>query len=580
MKTDFLPPHLRKYISTQDYSKYTPVDQAVWRYTLRQLKAFLIVHAEESYVAGLEKTGIGTDSIPRIEDISAKIEKFGWRAMPVSGFIPPAAFMELQSLGVLPIASDMRTMDHLLYTPAPDIVHEAAGHAPILIHPEFAEYLRRYAQIAKKAIISKEDLDLYEAIRDLSDIKENPSSTPDNVKAAEARLDKVSKSMSHISEAAELGRMNWWTAEYGLIGDLNDPKIFGAGLLSSIGEARWCLSEKVKKIPLTVECIKQGYDITEPQPQLFVTPDFETLTHVLEEMASQMAFRLGGLMGLSKAIEAKSVNTAELNSGVQISGVVSGVISLADETVAYLKFQGPTQLSYLDKEISGHHKEYHAHGFGTPVGAFKKFPYSCPSCLTTEQWKELGVAVGATVQLDYVSGVVISGTIKGLLQKAGKSLILSLENASAQYQDQTLFQPSWGTYDVALGLDVRSVFGSPADREAYGETDDFVAKKVPAAKYSDHELQMHNQYQAVRYLREKNIDGENLQTALKNILDKHDEQFPDDWLLRVEIHELLLKNKINGDLEKRILASFKKIGNASEKKQSLIADGLQLAGKI
>lgn len=135
--SQFLPEHLKKYIVEQNYDRYTPLDQAVWRYCLRQLKKFLSVHGHESYLTGLEKTGIDVESIPKISDMSEKLQKFGWRALPVSGFIPPAAFMELQSLSILPIASDMRSIDHLLYTPAPDIVHEAAGHAPIIVDPEY-----------------------------------------------------------------------------------------------------------------------------------------------------------------------------------------------------------------------------------------------------------------------------------------------------------------------------------------------------------------------------------------------------------------------------------------------------------
>ncbi|MCK6596989.1 MAG: aromatic amino acid hydroxylase [Bdellovibrionaceae bacterium] len=280
-----LPQHLRKYIVEQDYSKYTPIDHAVWRFILRQLKKFLKVNAHECYLEGLEKTGITEDRIPSIAELSKNLEKFGWRALPVSGFIPPAAFMELQSLSVLPIASDMRSLEHLLYTPAPDIVHEAAGHAPILIHPEFSNYLKKYAQVAKKALISKEDLELYEAIRILSDIKENPHSNSEQIMEAEENLKFKSKSITHVSEASLLSRMNWWTAEYGLIGSLDKPKIFGAGLLSSVGESKWCLSDAVKKIPLSLDCLNYSYDITEPQPQLFVTPNFQTLTLVLEQMA-------------------------------------------------------------------------------------------------------------------------------------------------------------------------------------------------------------------------------------------------------------------------------------------------------
>ena len=151
-----LPAHLRKYVATQDYDLYTAEEQATWRYLLLQLRKFLKETAHPCYEDGLRKTGISTERIPKISEMDDLLQKFGWGAIPVSGFIPPAAFMEFQSLGILPIACDMRSLDHLLYTPAPDIVHEAAGHAPILIDPEYAEYLKSYAQVAKKAIISKE----------------------------------------------------------------------------------------------------------------------------------------------------------------------------------------------------------------------------------------------------------------------------------------------------------------------------------------------------------------------------------------------------------------------------------------
>jgi phenylalanine-4-hydroxylase len=51
---------------------------------------------------------------------------------------------------------------------------------------------------------------------------------------------------------------------------------------------------EVKKIPLTVDCIETSYDITEKQPQLFVTPNFEHLHLVLEDLAKKLALRIGG----------------------------------------------------------------------------------------------------------------------------------------------------------------------------------------------------------------------------------------------------------------------------------------------
>ena len=113
-----------------------------------------------------------------------KLRRFGWRAVAVSGFIPPAAFMEFQSLGVLPIACDMRKLENLAYTPAPDIVHEAAGHAPIIADPEYAAYLREYGEVSRKAIFTDQDMAVYEAIRNLSGVKEDPASTPEQLAAA------------------------------------------------------------------------------------------------------------------------------------------------------------------------------------------------------------------------------------------------------------------------------------------------------------------------------------------------------------------------------------------------------------
>lgn len=570
-----IPAHLKKYIVDQDYSRYTPIDHAVWRFVLRQLRNYLSKHAHEFYLEGLEKTGIDVESIPSIESISENLKAFGWQAFPVSGFIPPAAFMELQAHSILPIASDMRSIDHLLYTPAPDIVHEAAGHAPMLAHPEYAAYLKKYAQVAKKAIISKEDLDLYEAIRHLSDIKESPLSKSEEIEAAEKRLVKTSNSMSHISEASLLSRMNWWTAEYGLIGDIQNPKILGAGLLSSVGESISCLSDKVKKLPLTVDCIDVSYDITERQPQLFVAPDFKTLSIVLEQLADKMAFRLGGKPGLQRALQAKSVNTVELNSGIQISSVLVESIENS-ENIAYLRFDGRTQLSYQDAQLPGHGPDYHAHGFGTPIGSLKAFPQICPSTLKTSELEKAGIKTGEVVTLEFVSGVKVKGLLTAILRKAEKNLLFSFENCTVTCQNRTLFEPAWGTFDMAVGTSVASVFGGPADRISYGEVDDFVAPRILRPEFSDREKKLHALYQEVRNVRSKGTQGVALETALRPIAMTLNKEFTDEWLLRLEIYELLF-NQHQSDLKSQTLEELLAIKKRLPEVASTLEDGLRLA---
>ena len=90
-----------------------------------------------------------------------------------------------------------------------------------------------------------EDRVVYEAIRHLSEVKEDRDSTPQIIDAAQNRLDEANAQVTKDSEAALLARLHWWTVEYGLIGALDNPKIYGAGLLSSIGESAWCMTDQV-----------------------------------------------------------------------------------------------------------------------------------------------------------------------------------------------------------------------------------------------------------------------------------------------------------------------------------------------
>ena len=547
-KLKALPAHLRRYQVEQDYSRYTPVDQAVWRYVMRQLSDFLSRSAHPCYLDGLRQTGISTEKIPDLTEVSSKLEKFGWRVIPVSGFIPPAAFMELQAHGFLPVACDMRSIDHIAYTPAPDIVHEAAGHAPILIDPEFAAYLKSYAEVASHAIISHEDIAQYDAIRVLSDLKEAPDASLAEIARAEQELARVSKGLSHISEAALLGRMNWWTAEYGLIGTVEEPRIYGAGLLSSLGEARECLSEKVKKIPISLDCINYAYDITEPQPQLFVTPDFQHLRVVLEQFAATMAFRVGGLPSLQKALIAETVNTVTLDSGLQISGQLKSMLTdVAKTKPIYLQFSGPTQLCQKGFEIPQQGVAHHALGFGSPLGRVITSlgsPRSLVKLRDEELKQEFAITPGIRATLRFESGVEVSGRVTNLLRAPGGDLqILVWEDCTAVYEGTKLFSPEWGTYDMAVGAEVISVSGGPADRSAFGETSDFIARVIPRRHWSVAESKKHALYQKVRDFREglRGAPEPTFAAALTQLEKLETEvsiALPNEWLLTLEIYEL------------------------------------------
>lgn len=583
--SEAVPPHLRRFIISQNYEAYTAMDQAVWRFIMRQLKNFLVKNAHSCYAEGLQKTGIHIHRIPKISEMSEKLAHHGWKAVAVSGFIPPAAFMELQSLGFLPIACEMRSVQHLTYTPAPDIVHEAAGHAPILIDPEFSAYLKKYAKVARHAIMDLEDLEVYEAIRELSDLKESPGANVDDIEKAYARLDTAKKKVGSPSEAALLARMNWWTAEYGMIGPLDAPKIFGAGLLSSVGESRSSMRPETKKIPFSLECLDFNYDITEPQPQIFVAKSFKELSSGIEEMEKKMVFRKGGLESLDRLIQARTVNTIFFEDDFQVSGVLKAYHKGSGGTVngsfvpgvTYLQFQGPCQLASAGSEVVGQGRKKHPDGFGCPVGKIKSLSQPLKEMSDTD-FAKMGWDVGALFKLEFESGIRVEGTLKKVQRKDSRIQTITLTHTKVTNGPDVLFEPAWGEYDLVLVEEIKAITSGPADRVAFGDADSYAVKRVPLQYVSEKKQRLIGLYADVRKMREGGKRDDDVVKALSVICKELHQFHQEDWLLPLEILEVLhqfeQRPPLYDELQK-FLASYSEL---SETSRESIYDGLQLLG--
>ena len=568
--TKKLPKHLHKFIVKQPYEEYTSQNQAVWRYVMRMNVDYLSRVAHDSYVEGLNKTGISIDCIPYMEGMNRILKEIGWAAVSVDGFIPPNAFMEFQAYNVLVIASEMRTIDHIQYTPAPDIIHEAAGHAPIIANPEYSEYLRRFGEIGSKAISSSKDYEMYEAIRLLSILKENPNSTAKEIQEAQEKVEYLQNNMGELSEMAQIRNLHWWTVEYGLIGSLDNPKIYGAGLLSSIGESKWCLKEEVKKLSYSIDAANKSFDITKPQPQLYVTPDFAYLSLVLDEFANTMALRTGGLSGVEKLIDSKVLGTIELSTGIQISGNFTRVIKYKNNKVAYFQTTGLTALANRDKELIGHGITAHADGFGSPVGKLKGINLPIED-MSPRDLKAYGIYEGEHMRLEFESGVVVEGkAITGTRDLRGKILIITLDNCTVTYGDEVLFHPDWGIYDMAIGTDVISAYAGPADVASFEDVGKVSETKTVKITYSDSEKELFALYDQVRKLRESNAVTED---SMSKIFSKLRSTFNNDWLLVLELYELALS--FNFAIQFELLEYLVKLQEKSEYEQ-LISNGLQL----
>src|SRR5207247_1355658 len=303
----------------------------------------------------------------------------------------------------------------------------------------------------------KKDFELYQAIRHLSILKERPNADPKEVEEATKLVEHRQKTLGEPSEMALLSRLHWWTVEYGLIGTLENPKIYGAGLLSSIGESVSCLEPEVKKIPYSIDAQTYAFDITTKQPQLFVCRDFQHLKEVLEEFASKMAYQIGGLEGINKAIECNNVATCEFSSGL------------------------------------------HA----------------------------LGIVEGRKAKLGFVSGVVVSGKVEKILRRDGKSLLITFSNCTAKYGDRVLFDPDWGTYDMAVGERISSVFNGAADKDAYNQVALVPQERTIKVPSDAKRKRLENLYAQVRKIRESKTGYE----RLGEIREKQQDEHPEDWLL-------------------------------------------------
>jgi len=571
--TKKLPKHLHQFIVKQSYENYTAQNQAVWRYVMHMNIDFLSKVAHESYLEGLKKTGISIDMIPKMEGMNRILKDIGWAAVSVDGFIPPSAFMEFQAYNVLVIASDIRTIEHIEYTPAPDIIHEAAGHAPIISNPEYAEYLRRFGKIGSKAISSPKDFEMYEAIRLLSILKEDPNANEIIINKALEKVEALQNNMGELSEMAQIRNLHWWTVEYGLIGTLENPKIYGAGLLSSIQESKWCLTNEVKKVLYTIEAASQNFDITKPQPQLFVTPNFAHLSLVLEEFANKMALRKGGLKGVQKLINSQNLGTIELSTGIQISGVFTNVIADENNKPIYIQTIGPTALASRDKELIGHGVENHSEGFGSPIGKLKGINLAIED-MSPKDLEVYGIYEGKRTTLLFEGNIKVEGeVITGKRDLQGKILLISFKNCTVTQNENILFKSEWGIYDMAIGKEIVSAYAGPASFKSFKNIGKVSEEKTPKIKYDKQELRLHKLYKKVAKIRiNKNLDIEKLTEIFINLKDN----YPADWLLPLEIFELVYNS--NSKLESDVKAYLFEIKKISKYEQ-LINNGKNLITK-
>ncbi len=226
---------------SQNYSAYTEEDQKVWSLLFERQMLQLKNYAIQEFLDCVSAIGFNVEAIPNFELLNSSVLKaHGWEIEVVKGIIPVEDFFCLLNQKKFPCSAWIRTMEQLDYLEEPDMFHDVFGHLPLLLNPMYNKF---FQWIAKKAL--------------------------DNIE---------NKAM-----IASLQRLYWYTIEFGLCYENGALKVYGAGLLSSIGETKFALSEVPKKVAYTMpQVLESPFHTNRYQDQYFVIDNLAQLLNALE----------------------------------------------------------------------------------------------------------------------------------------------------------------------------------------------------------------------------------------------------------------------------------------------------------
>ena len=239
-------PKASPFLIAQEYAAYTTEQHGVWAELVRRRMPQLEQNAALEYLDGFETLCLPYDRLPNLAAVSAKLERrTGWNATPVSGFMPAPAFFEMLAARRFPTTTWLRKRDSLEYTPEPDIFHDVFGHVPMHAHPVFADFLAHYGQLCAR----------------ITD---------------EAILERI-------------GRVFWYTVEFGLIRQHGQVRVYGSGLISSNGECSNVIGGgcAVKSFVLD-EVLRTPVKVDEMHRLLFAIESFDEIYEAMHTLEARI----------------------------------------------------------------------------------------------------------------------------------------------------------------------------------------------------------------------------------------------------------------------------------------------------
>jgi len=236
------------YLIQQDVAAYTPEQHAIWSELVSRRLPQLEQHASAEYLDGFHRIGLQATHLPDLSAVSRRLQPLtGWQSTPVSGFLPSGAFFEMLAARMFPTTTWIRSRDAMEYTPEPDIFHDVFGHVPMHAHPVFADFLQHYG--------------------------------------------KVCASLTDPEQLERMGRLFWFTVEFGVIRQQGGIKVYGSGLISSHGECTRVVeggsNVEVRDFDLE-RVLNESVDTGQMQKVLYAIESFEQLYDAAMAAESQI----------------------------------------------------------------------------------------------------------------------------------------------------------------------------------------------------------------------------------------------------------------------------------------------------
>lgn len=152
-----------------------------------------------------------------------------------------------------------------------------------------------------------------------------------------------------------------------------------------------------------------------------------------------------------------------------------------------------------------------------------------------------GIYEGKKTTLHFEGNIKVEGeVITGKRDLKGKIILISFKNCTVTHQNKILFKPEWGIYDMAVGKEVISAYAGPASMSSFPTIEKVSTEKTHKIVYSETQIALHKMYEEIANMRLQEIDYE----RIGNIFDILKTTYPNDWLLPLEMYELLHKSNV------------------------------------